>query len=209
MLPEHTLKAVDSSISYASYRSMIDELLAQDKTTGLIQTEEFIHYTKMNEVRMSRLDKTTKLLTESEELAAEIVNPITILVITEAWCGDAAQVIPVVEQMLGTHEQVSTKYVLRDEHLDLIDAHLTSGGRSIPKFIFIDESVGKVLGEWGPRPKEVQDLVEARKSMVEPTPYSEFSVVVQKWYAQDKTKGIQLEFGQALRTAMSKMKKHA
>lgn len=185
-------------MSYAEYREMISSLLEQGKTTGPNQSEAYIHYTMMNQARMKRLDKTTKLLTSSRDSVKKVEADQIWLIITEAWCGDAAQVIPVIEQIASESEKVETCYVLRDEHLDLMDLFLTNGGRSIPKILVIDKSTREVFTHWGPRPEEVQAMVEVRKGEEHPEPYMEFAVKVQKWYAKDKTQSIQVEFSTAL-----------
>ena len=57
------------------------------------------------------------------------------LIITEGWCGDAAQCIPTIEKIAAESKNIETHYVLRDENLDLIDEYLTNNARSIPKLI--------------------------------------------------------------------------
>lgn len=186
--------SLDNSMTYDEYRELMGKLLALNKTTGPIQTDDYVHYTKMNEVRMSRLDKTVMIQEEYSELLKSIDQDQLWLIITEAWCGDAAQVIPVIEKMAEFTDHIETRYVLRDENLELMNMFLTNGGRSIPKIIVIDKMRGEVLMDWGPRPKEVQEMVENRMKHESPEPYMEFAVKLQKWYAQDRTLSIQREF---------------
>ena len=152
----------------------------------------------MNAVRMRRLNKTTKVSEEVKELITSIDRPQTWLVITEAWCGDAAQVLPVVNKLADLNTQINVKHVLRDEHEELMDLFLTGGARSIPMVVMIDEEKNEVVGKWGPRPAEIQKAVMDRKNDPAPLPYSEFAKDVQKWYAKDKTISIQQEFAKAL-----------
>lgn len=187
-------KAISESTSYQEYRSMIDHLLADNRTTGSNQSEAYLHYTTMNVARMNRLDKHTTILEEANRRMQSIRSPQTWLIITEAWCGDAAQVIPVIQQLGDLNDQVSTCYVLRDKNPELMDHFLTNGGRSIPKIIVLDAASNEVLGSWGPRPSELQQMVMDNKYAEDPLPYTEFGPIVQKWYAQDKTASIQNEF---------------
>lgn len=192
---EHLLKkTLQKAQSYEAYRSMISDLLADGRTTGPVQTEDYIHYTNLNKVRMERLDKTTKLLPEISEGLTQVKSRITLLVITEAWCGDAAQVIPVIQKIADGTKHLDTRFILRDEHPEVMDHFLTHGSRSIPFFIGISQEDGRLLGHWGPRPVAIQDMVMARKKDSDPIPYEEFSILVQKWYAKDKTISIQKEF---------------
>ncbi|MEM1318670.1 MAG: thioredoxin family protein [Bacteroidota bacterium] len=186
--------SIEKGLSYEAYRSLIDELLAQDKTTGPNQSEAFVHYTQMNASRMKRIDKTTKVQEESRASVEAIDRPQTWLVITEGWCGDAAQIIPVIDKLASLNPKVTTRYVLRDENPALMDLFLTNGGRSIPMIIIVDEETQEVLGKWGPRPSEMQQIVMDRKNDPNASPYSEFVYEAQKWYAKDKTRSIQQEF---------------
>lgn len=187
-------QGIAAGISYAEYRGMIDYLLAENKTTGPNQSEQMIEYTRLNVTRMSRLDKTTIILEEVRQAVVGITTPQTWLVITEAWCGDAAQIVPVINRMAELNPAVTLKHVLRDENSQLMDLFLTNGGKSIPIIVVIDDAKREVIGHWGPRPAELQRKVMVRNTDSSPLPYSEFVVELQKWYAQDKTVSIQREF---------------
>ena len=52
--------------------------------------------------------------------------------------------------------EIRTAY--RDEDTDLIDLHLTNGGRAIPIYVILNEA-GEVVGKWGPRAPELQRMV--------------------------------------------------
>jgi hypothetical protein len=51
------------------------------------------------------------------------------------------------------------RVALRDADTELIDRHLTNGGRAIP-IILIFNNEGNLLGKWGPRAPEVQQIVD-------------------------------------------------
>lgn len=191
---------------YNKYRQLIEELRADGKTTGSNHSEAMLNYTDLNRTRMNRLDKTTRLTPETLEALEQLETPMTMLVLTEAWCGDAAQVIPVLNKIAEATPNLSLRLILRDEYPDIMDAFLTNGGRSIPKIIFLKGANRAVTGSWGPRPVAVQQIVmdyktklktledEAAKKALQQTTMTE----TQKWYARDKTKSIQSEVIQAL-----------
>ncbi len=194
-------KVVENSMTYTEYRDLINTLFAEDKTTGPIQSPAMLNYTKMNIARMRRLDKTTRLSPETLEKLEKIDRPQLWLVITEAWCGDAAQIVPVMNKMAEVQKNITLRFILRDENLEIIDAFLTKGGRSIPKLIVTKGEDNEVVKSWGPRPTEVQEIVtlskkelaaiedaESRKIHTQAEKYN-----VQKWYAGDKTRQIQEE----------------
>ena len=184
---------IAQSMSYEDFRTLVSGLVAEGKTTGPKQSEEMAHYTSMNDHRMNRLDKTTKLNPELVEALEAIDHKQYWLVLTEGWCGDAAQIVPILAKMAEAAPNVELRLVLRDEHLDLMDQYLTNGGRSIPKLIVVDAETYESKGSWGPRPAEVQEMVMARKNDPNAEPYSEFVKKVQLWYARDKTQAVQGE----------------
>ncbi|MDF2722696.1 MAG: thioredoxin, partial [Paenibacillus sp.] len=53
---------------------------------------------------------------------------------------------------------IPVEVLIMEENLDTMDQFLTMGGRSIPVVIFADTG-GFVLGQWGPRPKHVQEVM--------------------------------------------------
>lgn len=193
---------IESAMTYEAYRKLTGELLAANKTTGNNHSEAMLHYTRMNAMRMERLDKKTKLTEATINKLAAIDRSQIWLTITEAWCGDAAQIVPVLDKMANENENIELKLILRDEHLDIMDAFLTDGARSIPKVIILNAETLEVLGDWGPRPAELQaKLIPEIKAMKQMTDkaarkerYAKLSTETQKWYNKDKTARIQEEF---------------
>lgn len=113
------------------------------------------------------------------------------LVISEFWCGDAAQIMPVIEALtIASGGGLETRVVFRDENPALIDAFLTNGSRSVPKIIQLNDQF-QVLGSWGPRPKAAQDLVIQLKS--NPETAANYSEWLHKWYADDHQRTTQKE----------------
>jgi hypothetical protein len=111
-------------------------------------------------------------------------------VITEAWCGDAANIVPVFNQVELANPAIKVRFILRDDHLDIMDLYLTNGGRSIPKMVVLDAD-GKEVGTWGPRPAEAQALMDEWKAL--DMPYKEKAEKLQLWYARNRTVAIQTE----------------
>ncbi|MFK7932950.1 MAG: thioredoxin family protein, partial [Saprospiraceae bacterium] len=89
----------NQALDYSTYRQLVDDKLEQRLTTDNDGREAMLHYTFMNVARMRRLDKTSRLLPEIVEQLEAIKNPQKWLVITEGWCGDAAQIIPVLVKL--------------------------------------------------------------------------------------------------------------
>lgn len=185
---------VENAYTYREYRELIDNLLANDKTTGENHSESMLHYTKMNVHRMKRLEKQIELKDELVQRLENLHRSLTWLILTEGWCGDAAQIIPTIQRMADQTKSIQTRYILRDQNLKIMDQFLTDGrARSIPKLICLDSKTLEVLGEWGPRPDVAQQLFkDLRKSDEQSS--RERAEKLHKWYADDRTFSVQDEF---------------
>lgn len=172
------------------YLDKITQLLAENKTTGNDHSEEMLHYTKMNLSRMKRWESKGEILEETKNAIKNICEKQEWIVLTEAWCGDAAHSISFISKMAALNPKINFKIKLRDENLDLIDQYLTNGGRSIPKLIVRDEN-GKDVFNWGPRPAKIQSKYLEMKANNET--YEQISLETQKMYNDDKGVTIQKE----------------
>ncbi|WP_123039332.1 thioredoxin family protein [Cohnella candidum] len=83
------------------------------------------------------------------------------LILAADWCGDVVRNVPVVLRATET-AGIPTQILIMEEHLDLMDQHLTMGGRSIPVVFFTDTG-GVILEKWGPRPSYIQEPMVAFK----------------------------------------------
>ena len=62
-----------------------------------------------------------------------------LLVLSADWCGDASNTIPPLARLVEQTEGLELRLLERDDHLDLMDEHLTGGtARSIPAVILLD-----------------------------------------------------------------------
>ncbi|GAB3198027.1 hypothetical protein ABID22_000673 [Pontibacter aydingkolensis] len=191
-----TTNTLKNTISYMQYRELIDKLLAENKTTGQNHSEAMVEYTRMNMQRMRRVEKTTVLQDELVQKMLSLQTPMIWVILTEAWCGDAAQNIPSIVKIADASPIVEVKLLLRDEHPEIMDAYLTNGGRSIPKLIALHADTLEVLGTWGPRPAPAQQLVmEAKQHDV---PFQEMAEKLHGWYGKDRSYTLQKEFTQLI-----------
>ena len=177
--------SLDKSISYPDYIAMVKQLAENGTTTGAEKSESLIEYTKLNDRRMKRWNKTLKIGQENIERLEKFNKKVTWLILTESWCGDAAHVMPVMQKIADINSNIDIKVVLRDENDELMNAFLTNGGKAVPKLIMIDEVTGEVFNSYGPRPSDATQLVQAYKTKhghLSP----EFKEDLQHWYNKDK-----------------------
>ncbi|AXP80277.1 hypothetical protein CJ739_1186 [Mariniflexile rhizosphaerae] len=182
-------QSINRGISYQAYRELVKQLVEQKTTTGKDKTRVLAHYTKLNDKRMNRWDKTLKIPKVAQQKISGFEQPITWLVIVESWCGDGAHVLPVLNKMTELNNLINLKIVLRDENPELMDLFLTNKSRSIPKLIMIDTKTGDVLNSYGPRPSEATSLVSryiAKYGILTP----EFKEDLQHWYNNDKGQNV-------------------
>lgn len=180
------------SHTYTEYRNRITSLFTQGKATGNEQSEALLHYTGLNEARMNRLEKTIKVADEFTEQLKQLQGKYIWLVISEGWCGDSAQIVPVIHKMAEVSSNIELKLVFRDEQEDLMQLFLTNGTRSIPKLIVLDKTTLGVLGQFGPRPLEAKQLIldyKAEHGVVD----DQGKVALHMWYLHDKGLSIQKE----------------
>ncbi len=191
MKQQEIIKAsLDRSVSSIEYENLLQSYAKDGKTSGA-DKEDLIYYTKLNAQRSRRIHKTIAVQAELAKQVSTLAKQ-TWLLITETWCGDAANSVPVIAKLAEENPNVDLRIVLRDENIELMDQFLTRGGRSIPKLIALDQEL-KVLFDWGPRPQEAQKLYWDWRESENRSPYSEFHVVLQKWYNDDKASLIQGE----------------
>jgi len=186
-----TPEIIENALDYGQYREMIDTLLAANMTTGTDQSESRVQHSRMNVQRMNRIDKHVELLPDLENLVQKNNRPMLWLVLTEAWCGDAAQNLPVFAKMAALQSNIKLRFILRDEHPEIMDLFLTRNTRSIPKLIVLDPETQAVLGQWGPRPAIADTLVQEFKASG--MPHDDYILEVHKWYGSDKTVSLQKE----------------
>lgn len=179
------LKSLASSFTYQEYRNHVTQLLKENKVTGHELTEALVHYSSLNEARMNRLEKTIKITDENSQKLQNLEKDYLWLVISEGWCGDAAQILPIIHKMADTSTNVDLKIILRDDNDDVMNMFLTNGSKSIPKLIIIDKATNEVVGDFGPRPIGAKQLIldyKEANGVVDETA----KIELQKWYLHDK-----------------------
>jgi hypothetical protein len=177
-------KSLENSYTYTEYRTLVETLLKEGRSTSKDDSEMMVNYSKLNHSRMKRLDKTVKLPQEVIEKVEAIKVPIEWIVLTEGWCGDAAQNLPIINKIADLNPNINLRIVLRDEHPELMDKFLTNGGKAIPKLIHIEKDYSKIES-WGPRPTVATKMVadyKAKNGSITP----EFKKDLQVLYNKDK-----------------------
>lgn len=180
-----------NAMNYEEFRGLIDELLKINRVTGNDQSSDLVAYTEMNNQRMNRLEKHYSVSAEIVEHLKIVKGKYTFLTITEGWCGDSSQIVPVVEKMAIVSPNIRSLYILRDENLPLMDMFLTNGARSIPITVCIEDASGKVVWHYGPRPIAAMEIVKDAKA--KGIDHHQMSEQVHLWYARNRQQDLEAE----------------
>jgi len=151
-----------------------------------------IHYQQyipLNKSRFSRSLKQGVITKELTEVIRSIHEKQDWIIITEPWCGDAAQIVPYLFKMAALNPLINVSVQLRDSNSE-IDSYLSHGKMSIPKLIVRNQE-GADLFIWGPRPQELETIYLELKNKNENL--DDMKTILQKWYNVDKGKEIQEE----------------
>lgn len=192
MLPEFFKSMNPKNVmTYDEYIKMIVDELENINTDKPERTDRK-NYTHMeiNFQRINRLEKHFEPSNELKDIIEKIKRPQVWMVITESWCGDSAQNLPIIAKAAQLNNNIDLKIILRDQNPHIMDKYLTNGSRSIPILVGFDIQ-GNQLFKWGPRPKVAQELV--RKLKTQGLSRDEFMQQLHLWYGRNRGKGIDNE----------------
>lgn len=189
------------TINYTDYMNLVSKLVENRKTTGSDQSEKLIEFTKLNQQRMNRLNKTIQLTDEEVTQINQLNEPKNLLVIGEAWCGDCAQILPILNKIVEASNGILTLEIIsREASPELIETYGNNGVISIPKVLIRDNTNEKLLATWGSRPKPALDILKKWKENQETITHEQFEQELHLWYAKDKGKAIIQEILECLKT---------
>lgn len=194
------LCTINQITSYSEYLSTFEKKAKVDNVNNLSEYDKkYFEYIKLNFQRSIRVEKTFEPMPETLELFYNIERPQQWFVITESWCGDSAQILPVIAKLAKLSEKINLQIILRDTNLDFMELYLTNGSRSIPKLVVFDET-GNELFQWGPRPQEAQNLFSGLKEQGMEKP--EIIKELHLWYAKNKGREIENEICELLKSTV-------
>lgn len=191
------VKSIKKRYTYDEYMKLSEILMNEKRTTGELQNDSRIEFTKLNYFRMTRVDKTMAISNDVKNIIDGINEKKYWVLITESWCGDAAQIAPIAGNLASLNSKIELIIILRDENPEIMDMYLTNGSRSIPMLISLDKNYEEEW-HWGPRPRPAQSMVIENKETKELSS-DEVKKKVQLWYAQDKTLTTQNEIAKLIK----------
>lgn len=190
-MPELNASILSSVLTYYDF---VDEFTKQinvlDYNTLNDYDKSFYDYRKLNYQRSTRLEKIFIPTDETIQIFSNINQTQKWIVITESWCGDSAQNLPIIAKLAELNNKIDFKIVLRDSNTEFMDLYLTNGARAIPKLIVFDENDNEIF-QWGPRPIEAQNLFNKLKNekIAKPAITKELHL----WYGRNRGKEVEKE----------------
>jgi len=181
------------TLSFEEYLQLTDDILKEKiPRAGIYVADNTFRYTRSNQERMKKVLDNIVLNQKLYNLLSDLQEKWIWLVISEPWCGDASWGVPALCMIASANDKIDFRILLRDKHPEIIKAYQTAGSDSIPKLICLNKSDLKVLGTWGPRPKELHEMVLKFKDDVN-FDYRESVRRLHAWFETDMTKSTQEE----------------
>lgn len=160
MNTEFVQRITATGLTVSAYQEVLELRAAQDPSGLEGLAAERAEFSKLNLHRVGRIRRTWKPSAELASLMTRLDGPLLWMVLTEPWCGDSAQCVPCLEILAEGHPHITLRYLLRDDHLEIMDQYLTDGKRGIPMLVAFDPE-GREQFRWGPRPAEAQAVMDA------------------------------------------------
>jgi len=143
--------------------------------------DAWIGATRKNAELWQAVYRTAVIEPAAADRLAAAAGTFRMLALSEDWCMDAVSTLPVVGR-LSEAAGMDLRILGRDANPDLMEAHLTSGTRSIPVVMVVDLD-GAVWGWWGPRPASVQRWMRTEGLFL---PKEDRTRRKRAWYARDR-----------------------
>ena len=181
---------INGSLSIEGYTNYFSNIVERKLIISPYDDEGFYHYTVLNYSRFNRWIKKGTIHEVHKAFMQSIAEPISFIIISEPWCGDAAHSVPFCLKLAQENKNISVHIQLRDSDSE-IDHYLTGTSRSIPIIICRNEA-DKDLFHWGPRPKACQQLADELTCLK--TPSEDVKIALQHWYNSDQGTSFTNEF---------------
>ncbi|MBS7334075.1 MAG: thioredoxin family protein [Weeksellaceae bacterium] len=175
------LDYIKNGYSFEDYLEKIEDQL--EEQIELDDPKELVPYYAINLKQSREIRKNFRYNPGMEKKAKSYNADIKFLIISEGWCEDASQIVPVVDRLAETIG-VECKFVFRDENIELMEEYNTNGSHSIPIIIGVTPD-GDEAFRFGPRPAKAMNFTERFKR--DPDKYSraDFEEDLDRYYLEN------------------------
>ncbi|MCW5909312.1 MAG: thioredoxin family protein [Chitinophagales bacterium] len=191
---------LEQAISFEEYVQLTKDILEERiPREGIYVNDSTFRYTRSNLDRMNKVLQNIVVNQKLYNLLSETKEDWIWVVLSEPWCGDASWGTPALYVLSTCSDRIDFKILLRDKHPDVMQHYQTEGTDSIPKLVCLRNRDMEVLFTWGPRPVELQNLVNHFKGNAL-FDYRESVRMLHRWYEEDMAKSIQEELTDILKS---------
>lgn len=136
-------------------------ILTRERLAGAMTPEQYVEQMQENQ-ELFRANLAGARFTAEERAPFErLPAPLTVLVLTEDWCGDAAANLPVVVALAQQTGGLDVRILKREDNEAIAERYLLEDGRNhIPTYIVLDESLNEI-GHLIERPAAVTEQLTA------------------------------------------------
>ena len=188
-----TPSILQQTIDWQHYYALCKQYVEGYDKPLIYQDEKMLRYTASNIKRMDAILQYITIESKLYNLLQSVSTRWTWLVLAEPWCGDVAQILPVLYTIASCTDSIDFKILQSDSHPQILDQYMTEQSRSIPILLCLATDTLQEIGRWGPRPAALQVLVAHYKDDTTVS-YRDKVRRVHSWYESDKTQVIQAEF---------------
>lgn len=157
---------LEKGYNFEDYLEQIEDEL--ERQIELDDPKELVPYFALNLKQSRDIRKNFRYNPGMEKKAKSYDTDLKFLIISEGWCEDAAQIVPIVDRLAETIG-VECKIVFRDENIELMEEYHTNGSHSIPIIIGVTQE-GEEAFSFGPRPAKAMEFTNRFKK--DPDKYS-------------------------------------
>ena len=156
---------------------------------GGLTLDAYIDVAQKNQEFWRAVYRTARVPEDLAARARAVPGEWHVLVLSEDWCGDAVNSVPVISRLCEMIPGSHLRLLGRDANPDLMDAHMTRGTRSIPVVMVFDAGFVE-HSWWGPRPRVLQEWFLEEGTLLEK---ADRSRRMREWYARDRGRSAQEE----------------
>ncbi|MGQ0650005.1 MAG: thioredoxin family protein [Gemmatimonadaceae bacterium] len=159
-----------------------DDRISPERFASATTLDAFIERATRNQDFWRGVHRAARVSPELLARARAIPARWHMLALSEDWCGDAVNTLPVIARLVEVAPQLELRVLGRDLNPDLMDAHLTRGTRSIPAVMVYDAGFTE-RGWWGPRPTPLQQWFDETGRTWDKVERGRY---LRDWYARDR-----------------------
>ncbi|MGH2583280.1 MAG: thioredoxin family protein [Dehalococcoidia bacterium] len=139
-------------------------ILTRERLAGAMTPEQYLEQMQENRALFEANLAAVRLTDEERAPFARLPSPLTVLVLTEDWCGDSAANLPIVMALAQETGKLEVRILKREGNEDITDNYTVADGRNhIPTYIVLADDLNEV-GHFIERPAAITEKLGVFRS---------------------------------------------